>query len=284
MATFSNQATLSYNGMTTTSNTVTGEVLEVLSATKTSVVNTYSPNDSSVTYIINITNSGNTAYNGLTITDNLGEYTFNTTTLTPLSYVAGSVKYFVNGALQTTPTVTAGPPLTISGINVPQGGNATIIYEAQTNRYAPLDTNSTITNQATVSGENITTPIVTSSTITPTNASALTITKAVSPNVITENEQLTYTFTIQNSGNAAATEADLAAITDTFNPILSDISVKFNSTDWSLANNYTYNQATGEFATVAGQITVPAAEYTQDAQGRWVINPGVSVLTVTGRV
>ena len=34
MATFTNQATLSYNNTTTTSNIVTGEIVEVLSATK----------------------------------------------------------------------------------------------------------------------------------------------------------------------------------------------------------------------------------------------------------
>ena len=34
MAIFTNQATLSYNNTTTTSNVVTGEIVEVLSATK----------------------------------------------------------------------------------------------------------------------------------------------------------------------------------------------------------------------------------------------------------
>mgnify|MGYP003313190796 CR=1 FL=1 len=38
-------------------------------------------------------------------------------------------------------------------------------------------------------------------------------------------------------------------------------------------------------ATNAGQITVPAAEYTQDpVTGEWIIEPGVSVITVTGTV
>ena len=35
MATFTNQATLSYSGGTTTSNITTGELVEILSATKT---------------------------------------------------------------------------------------------------------------------------------------------------------------------------------------------------------------------------------------------------------
>lgn len=38
MASFTNFATLSYNGGTTNSNTVTGELLEALTVTKTAVV------------------------------------------------------------------------------------------------------------------------------------------------------------------------------------------------------------------------------------------------------
>ena len=38
MATFTNQATLTYNGGTASSNITTGELLEVLTATKTAVV------------------------------------------------------------------------------------------------------------------------------------------------------------------------------------------------------------------------------------------------------
>ena len=71
MAAFYNQATLSYNGNTTTSNITTGEILEVLSATKTALRDTYNANER-VTYIISILNSGNTAFTGLTVTDNLG--------------------------------------------------------------------------------------------------------------------------------------------------------------------------------------------------------------------
>ena len=43
--------------------------------------------------------------------------------------------------------------------------------------------------------------------------------------------------------------------------------------------------ATGQFATNAGQITVPAATYTRDpVTGAVVIQPGVSTLTVTGTI
>ena len=45
MPTFFNQATLTYDGKTVNSNIATGEILEVLSATKTAVINSYSKED-----------------------------------------------------------------------------------------------------------------------------------------------------------------------------------------------------------------------------------------------
>ena len=72
---------------------------------------------------------------------------------------------------------------------------------------------------------------------------------------------------------------------DTFDPLLSDLVVSFNGAAWTEPANYTYNDATGEFATVAGQITVPAATYTQDPDtGVQIVTPGVSTLTVTGTI
>ena len=85
-------------------------------------------------------------------------------------------------------------------------------------------------------------------------------------------------------GNTSAAATDNAVVTDIFDPVLSDISVTFNNEAWTEPVNYTYNEATGSFATVAGQITVPAATYSQDETGAWVVNPGVSVLRVTGTI
>lgn len=131
MATFTNQATLSYNGGSTNSNIITGEIVDVLTASKTAVVDTYRTPDK-ITYVVSLVNTGTLALTNLTLTDNLGAYTVGANTIYPLNYIAGSVRYYTNGTLSTPPAVTAGPPLAITGISVPAGGNATIIYEAST--------------------------------------------------------------------------------------------------------------------------------------------------------
>ena len=283
MATFTNQATLRYNGNVVNSNITTGELIEVLSATKTAVIDTYNQG-SDITYVINIVNSGAVAFSGLSISDNLGEYTFGTGTLVPLDYVDGSVRYYVNGVLQPAPTVAAGPPLVISGLTVPANGVTTIIYVASANQYAPLDLEGVVTNTAVISGGGIT-GITVTETVTPESGARLTVAKSMCPTTITENGTVTYTFIVQNTGNTPALAADNVGITDTFNPILTDITVTFNDVVWASPANYTYDETTGEFATVPGQMTIPAAVYNQDpVTGEWIVEPGVGVLTVTGTV
>lgn len=85
MANFSNYATLSYNGGTLNSNTVTGEIVQILNMTKTAVKATYEKGDI-ITYVISLVNSADSPLNALTITDDLGGYVFNEKTVYPLEY------------------------------------------------------------------------------------------------------------------------------------------------------------------------------------------------------
>lgn len=282
MATFTNSATLSYNGNITSSNTVTGTLQEVLTATKTAIMDSYTA-DGSVTYVVTLVNSGTAEIGNLTVTDNLGAYSFAGGTLYPLTYTANSIHAYQNGVLQTAPNVTAGPPLAITGLTIPAGGNLMLIYEAVANSYAPLAAGAQIANTVTVTGS-LATPLSATETITAQQTPELTISKALSPTVISENGQITYTFSIQNTGNTAATAAANIVLTDDFDPPLNSISVTFNGTAWTAPTNYTYTPG-GIFATAAGQITVPAATYTQNpTTGVWTVTPGVSTLVVTGTV
>ena len=281
MAIFTNVATLTYNGNTTTSNTVTGEILEVLSVNKTAVGDTYTIG-TDITYVVNIINSGNTALNGLTVTDDLGVYEFEDDTRVPLDYVEGSVRYFVNGEPASSPTVTSGTALVFSGVNIPANSNAAIVYKATPNGFAPVQNAGTITNEVIVSGAGITS-VTAQETVTVSDEANLRVIKALDPAIVTENGEITYTFTIQNFGNAAV-EAGDAVLSDTFDPAINITSVIFNGTQWTEGVNYTYNQPTGQFDTVAGQITVPAATFIQNQDGSYTVTPGTATLVVVGTV
>lgn len=283
MATFNNFATLSYNGGTTNSNTVTGEILDILSSTKIAVMDDYTAKDDT-TYVITLLNSGTLPLSGITITDDLGAYLFNETTLYPLAYTQGSVRLYINGVLQTAPAVAPGPPLVFSGISIPAGGNAILIYEASVTAFAPLAADDTITNTAVIMAQGLSSPITVTATITTEDRADLTISKSVCPAVVSENDQLTYTFVIENHGNTPAVATDNVVLTDTFDPVLNPITVALNGVVWTQGTEYTYDTATGLFSSTAGAITVPAATYTQAQDGTWTVTPGTAVLTVSGTV
>ena len=284
MAIFSNQATLSYNGNSTNSNIAYGEILDVLAVTKTAVEGSYTPGQI-VTYVVTLRNTGTSALTGLTVTDDLGGYDFNGTTVYPLTYEAGSAAMFTDGAPQPAPAVTAGPPLVFTGITVPAGGDVALVYQARANAFADPTVGGTITNTVTVTGDGLSTPITATETVDAGTEPVLSISKSITPSQVVDNDRVTYTFVIQNSGNLPVVATDNAAITDTFDPILTALTVAFDGAPWTQGVQYNYNEATGLFTTVPGQILVPAATYTQDpVTGAYTANPGVAVLTVTGTI
>ena len=284
MAIFTNQATLTYNGNSTNSNIAYGEILDVLVATKTAVEGSYTPGQL-VTYVVTLRNTGNAPLTGLVVTDNLGGYDFNGTTVYPLTYEDGSVALFSNGIPQAAPTATAGPPLVFSDITVPAGSDAVIVYQARANAYADPAAGGTVVNTVTVTGDGLSAPITATETVVANAGPMLTISKTITPSQVVDNDRVTYTFVIQNSGTEAGVATDNAAITDTFNPILTALTVTFNGATWTQGVQYNYNEATGLFTTVPGQILVPAATYTQDpVTGAYTTTPGIATLVVTGTI
>ena len=284
MAIFTNQATLTYNGSSTNSNIAYGELLDVLVATKTAVEGDYTPGES-VTYVVTLRNTGNAPLTGLTVTDDLGGYDFNGTTVYPLAYEAGSAVLFTNGVPQAAPAVTAGPPLVFSDIAVPAGGDVVIVYQAQANAFADPAAGGTIDNTVTVTGDGLSAPITATETVVANAEPVLSISKSITPAQVVDNDRVTYTFVIQNSGNQAVVATDNAAITDNFDPILTALTVTFNGAAWTQGVQYNYDETTGVFTTVPGQILVPAATYTQDpVTGAYTATPGIATLIVTGTI
>lgn len=281
--TFTNVATLSYNGAQVYSNTAVGMIEEVLSVTKYAVNETYGAGDT-MTYVVSVVNNSDAAVNGLTVTDDLGAYAFGTGNVQPMDYIENTLQYYRNGVLQPDPAVSTADGLTLSDISVPANGNVTIVYSTALNDYAPMETGGSITNTVTINGTGVT-AVTAQESVAVTNAAQLSVIKSITPIPVAENGELTYTFQLLNSGNTAVLETENAVVSDTFDPVLSNISVSLNGTALIAGTDYTYNEATGVFVTGNGLLSIPAATYTQDpTTGEWSVTPGSSTLTVTGTV
>lgn len=282
MATFTNQATLTYAGRSVNSNIVNGEITDIINVTKNAVVDTYTANDV-ITYAISVVNTGTTPVTGITLTDDLGAYAIGNGSVVPLTYTPDSVKLFIDGVLQPAPTVTAENPLTLTGLTVPAGSNALIVYETTTNGFTPIEAGGQVTNTATLSAPSLAEDASASETVTAENAADLSIEKSLTPDTVPANGTITYSFDIRNTGNTDA--PDDVVITDTFDPALQNITVTFNGTPWTEGTEYNYDPATGVFTTVAGNIPVPAATFSQNATtGEYVTVPGTATLTVSGTI
>lgn len=282
MATFTNQATLTYAGRSVNSNIVNGEITDIINVTKNAVVDTYTANDV-VTYVVSVVNTGTTPVTGITLTDDLGAYAIGSGSVVPLTYTPDSVKLFIDGVLQPAPTVTAENPLTLTGLTVPAGSNALIVYETTTNGFTPIEAGGQVTNTATLSAPSLAEDASASKTVTAENAADLSIEKSLTPDTVPANGTITYSFDIRNTGNTDA--PDDVVITDTFDPVLQNITVTFNGTPWTEGTEYNYDPTTGVFTTVAGNIPVPAATFSQNATtGEYVTVPGTAILTVSGTI
>jgi len=279
MAIFTNQAQITYNGRTVLSNIAQGEIIEPVAITKTALGDTYFSGDTKA-YVVTLTNTSQSTLTNVTVTDTLGSFVSGEETYYPLTFT-GPILLFINGepSGSITPSETS-PDITYVIPSIPAGGNVTVVYDTLVNSFAPLATGSVITNVATASGGGIITPISASASITARGEALLSVTKAVTPTSVTDGN-LTYTITIENSGN---TVADTVTLTDVFDPILSNISVTLNGAPLTSPGGYTYDQSSGLFTIPSGVISVPAATYVTGPTGELEVVPGVAVVTVSGMV
>lgn len=283
MATFQNRATLTYDGVTTLSNTVTGELLDALTVTKTATAATYGTG-STVTYIVSLTNTGGAAIGGISVTDDLGAYPFGAATLVPLTYLDASVRYFVNGVPTPAPVPTSTSPLTFTGLTVPADGNVQLVYLTTVNEFAPLGAGGTVENTATVSGAGIT-PISAAAAITAEDTDLLAVEKQLSPAVVSDGDTITYTLTVRNFATEPITAEGGAILSDVFDPVLSLLTVTLNGAPLTAGADYTYDAASGSFTTLPGALSIPAATATQDpVSGAYTLLPGIATLVISGTV
>ena len=150
---------------------------------------------------------------------------------------------------------------------------------------APSEAGSTITNTATAEGRGVAEIIAADEVVTVSDRVLLSISKSVEPTTVTANGQITYTFVIQNTGNAPADAAVAAIVEDTFNPALQGLTATYNGTALVAGRDYTYDQTTGAFETAAGTIQIDAAAFARnETTGAFAVTPSVGVLVVSGTI
>ena len=281
MARFTNQATLSYSGGVTTSNVVTGEVVAAFSAGKTAVTEQYAPGET-VTYVVSIQNPGDSPLEGVSVSDDLGEYQAEGVAVYPLEYAEGSLLYYLDGVLQPRPAVDA--PLEISGLTIPAGSSAMLIYETRVTEYAPLGPDASVTNTAVITAQSAACTAEASATVPALSQVRLTVSKSLCPQEIPCSGEVTYTFRILNTGAAEAGPEESIVLADAFDPVLTGLTAALNGAVQPAQSFYTYDPVSGQFETVPGAITVPAASFVQNQDGTWTTEPGETVVTVTGRI
>ncbi len=284
-----NQATLNYRYGNITARTVSNITSTVLngplSITKSSLSDSYRLGQD-ITYLITVTNNGNAQVNGVVVTDDLGSYESNGTTVTPLTYI-GPAQLFINGVFNSIILAVVGEDnLTFTIPSIPANGNAQIIYLTRINSFACGAAEAYITNTATVNLDcdcPCEGPATATHTITAEEFADVRMVKNVCPNPAICGEPLTYTITIYNYGNI---EADDIVLTDRFEPALTDITVTVDG-DIIPSENYRYVNGVLTLPSPGSDysITIPPAVFSQDpVTGVCTVTPSSVVITISGTI
>lgn len=267
------------------SNMTTSTLEEIINISKITLDKTYNEN-SEIISIITVNNNNTDMIRDLKIIDNLGTYVFNQgffdKKLTPLNYVGPSFLYTGgNFSSQIEPIINI-DKLIFNINNIPAKSNINIIYRISTNEYAPLDTKSKITSITTLESNILTKNLSTTTDITVKEHADLSIVKNMTPNTIIPGEQVTYNFSLYNYGNI---EAKNVILSDKFMPEPQNINIYINSSQL-IKNDFSYinGMLVIPAETSNLNITVPPAKFTQDNSGIISVEPGITNISVTGKI
>ncbi len=283
MPTIENFATVRYTSggvaATTVSNIAQIDLTSSVTFDKRTVGSTYSEGDT-VTYIMTVSNTSSAPLNTVSITDNLGTFTDQTGDLTPLTYVGPAI-LLVDGqdaSANLTTDSSSSSQLIFTIPALAAGATANIIYTARVNEFAPLELDSAIVNEATLTTDSDCADGSASATVTVAPAADVSIFKQMSPNPVVCGDTVTYTIRLYNYGNI---DAENVQLIDVFDPILTNITVSRNGVLLE-GTAYLYENGTLTVPATATD-TIPAATFTRDATtGEVVVTPGTVEYVITG--
>ena len=283
MPTIENFATVRYTSggvpATTVSNIAQIDLASSVTFDKRTVGSTYSEGDL-VTYIMTISNTSSNPLNTVSVTDDLGTFTSQTGEITPLTFVGPAI-LLVDGqdvSANLTTDITQTSQVVFSIPALAAGATANIIYTARVNEFAPLELDSTIVNNATLTTDSDCADGNASATVTVAPAADVSIFKQMSPNPVVCGDTVTYTIRLYNYGNI---DAENVQLIDVFDPIPTNITVSRNGVILE-GTDYLYENGTLTVPATATD-TIPAATFTRDATtGEVVVTPGTVEYVITG--
>ncbi len=277
------QLTFQYGTLTGSvfSNVATTTLQGPLTIEKTSLGEQYN-GQSDITYILSLSNTTCRPITDIVINDDLGSYTVAGTSnlVTPLDYI-GPAALYINGTFVNYLQPRIGQnSITFNVGNLGEDDNAIIIYKTRVNEYAPLVPASSITNTAVVTADGIAESSSASNTVNIGSYADVSIVKTMTPDPVQSGETLTYNFSLYNYGNTPATNV---VLTDVLSPapVITSVSVNGNALSPS---EYSYIGGTLTLPTGTNTLTIPAATFTQNANGVITTVPGLVTVTVVGTI
>lgn len=227
-------------------------------------------------YVLTMKNTGSGALYNPTITDNLGK----TETTSPMTYLANSALFYINGAPSTGTARTSENGVVFSSTAILQPNDIlTVVYETSTRGIQAEEITNTATaaaNSGSATGAQVTAQA--SATITPQAFASVSVFKSADKSSVITGDTLTYTFTLLNTGGK---EADNTRLIDSLPP-----EFKVNSVSYEVNGDVTPIPASDYTIEAPNKLTVPAMDSALKigVPAATEAGPGVTIITVTGTV
>lgn len=285
MGKFVNQTQLTFGNNIIKSNIVEGEILEALIGNKVTLTDQYLF-DSVITYFINLTNNSEKDISSINIEDNLATYTINKNEYTPLDYIDGSSKLFIDGKEEQKIDIIKNKHNVIfKNITLKKNQTITLVYQGKINSYAPLGENNSIINKAKITYPNMTDSLVLESQLCYSNKANVKLEKSIDKTVYKSGEKIKHVIKILNYGINDLSLINNLTIKETFSPILKNIEVTYNGVKWTNGVNYSYNSASGNFITLSNQIALFKAKITKNENtNEYNLIPSFATLIIEGTI
>ncbi len=227
------------------------------------------------------------SYSNAYIKDNLGLYFKYMGGYNPLKYISNTMRFYRNGKSFNNDYGYSATDIEVLNLSISPNDTITIAYQVSLNQHAPFEIldgiASTITNTATLYDNKGGTQLENSSDIiTAEPFTDLSLTKWLTPNPIVQNQQVTYSFIFQNTGNTPVTSG--AVISDKFSHPMTIDKVTFNNMEWTAGTEFTYSNLSRTFSSLGNNIKVQAATYEHADLKGYITTPGTSTLMIYGTV